>query len=397
MERENSTYNDFSDLIIRFFIGEITEKEIELLKQWVSKSEENKNQFLEMKAVWGLTAQSQKANQADVSLAFDELNKKIQVKHEELLLHSKFSFNWIVKIAAVFLLTVSISSLTTYFVISNKINIQPAENENMIIVYAPLGAKAMTVLPDGTKVWLNAGSKLTYAINYNKSSRIVKLEGEGFFDVKTNAKKPFVVKAKGLDIKAYGTAFNVKAYLEEKEIVTTLVRGKVYIEGKDKKNKDFVIQMKPKQSITYLINKETVGLKPLVNEPKTETNERVDTELKNTKDANLPFVTTEVEKTELYTSWKDTRWIIKGEEIGKLAISLERKYNIEIVFKSVELKKYRFTGIFQNETVEQVFQVLKMTAPLRYEISQGTVTLSIDESLKMKFKKYITANEQNIH
>lgn len=393
MDKGNNTYKDFNNLIISFFNGEITEKEIELLKQWINTSAENKKHFIEMKAAWSLTAQSQKTNREEVARALNELNKKIQSRHENLHNKENHSFGRIVRIAAVFLLTISISSLTTFFVIKYKGNQPSTENENIIYVYAPLGSKAMTLLPDGTKVWLNAGSKLTYAMNYNKRARIVKLEGEGYFDVKTNPKKPFVVKAKGLAIKAYGTSFNVKAYIEDKEVVTTLIRGKVYIEGKDIKNKVFTIQIKPNQSITCLINRHYSDLMQPVSEDKIDTKKSITTELKIPEDANMSIINTQVVKTELFTSWKDNRWVINGEEIGKLATSLERKYNIKIIFNSEELKKYKFTGIFQNETVEQVFQVLKMTAPLKFEMGQGIVTLSIDEALKIKFNKYFKTVE----
>ncbi|UCH15105.1 MAG: DUF4974 domain-containing protein, partial [Bacteroidales bacterium] len=99
-----------------------------------------------------------------------------------------------------------------------------------------------------------------------------------------------------------------------------------------------------------------------------------------------------VERTDLYTSWKDESWIFKGEKISELAILLERRFDVRIIFNSEELKDYRFTGTFQNETLEQVLQVLRLTAPLRYEIGKGTVILKLDSKLKLKYKKYINSN-----
>lgn len=388
MEKEYNTYNEFDDLIIRYLNGEISDDEITLLTQWLNKSEENKKKFLEIKIAWKASAQVQNAEPELVYGALNHLNERMQTNVRNKSILGQYSLNRIVRIAAVLLLTVTISSLVTYIIFSNRSKGIVTVSESLIYIYAPMGSKAMTLLPDGTKVWLNAGSKLSYLSGYNTKSRIVNLEGEGFFDVKTNPQKPFIVKAKGLDIKAYGTSFNVKAYSEEKEVVTTLVRGKVFIEGKDKLNKEFVIRMKPQQSVTYLINNQEDEIKQ-TDEVNGDNNKNVvNTEPGAIGDQQLPVITTEAVKTELYTSWKDDRWVINGEEIGKLAASLERKYNIKIFFQSEELKNYRFTGIFQNETVEQVFEVLKMTAPLKYEIGPGVVTLSIDESLTKKFSKY---------
>lgn len=383
MDKENFIDNDFNDLTLRFFSEKISDSEVERLKLWVNQSEGNKRKFNEIRVSWMATAQIQKTDPYEIQIALDSLNQKIRLNQEEMQSKNVYSIKRVIRIAAIFLLTISISSLATYFVLKNRTGGVFPGKENVVLVYAPIGSKAMTVLPDGTHVWLNAGSKLSYATNYNNGTRIVKLEGEGFFEVKTNPQKPFIVKAKELDIKAYGTAFNVKAYLEEKEVITTLVRGKVYIEGKDKHNKSFIIQMKPEQCVTYLTNRYDNDLKQHDTKKSINTNPKIPEELK------IPIITANSVTTELYTSWKDNRWVIKGEEIGKLATSLERRYNIHIVFNSEELKNYRFTGIFQNETVEQALQVLKMTAPLHYEIGKGIVTLSIDNSMKMKFKKYI--------
>jgi ferric-dicitrate binding protein FerR (iron transport regulator) len=101
-----------------------------------------------------------------------------------------------------------------------------------------------------------------------------------------------------------------------------------------------------------------------------------------------PVVEKEV-KTDLYTSWKDGKWIIEGEDIGDLAIQLERKFNVQIAFNSDELKKYKFTGTFQNETLEQIMKVLKMTAPLTFKIEKGRVELKIDPELRSRYKKYM--------
>ena len=94
-------------------------------------------------------------------------------------------------------------------------------------IEAPYGAKIAMNLADGTKVWLNAGSKITYDNSFNSSNRRIQLVGEGYFKVAKNAELPFVVEAGEVAVKAVGTAFNVKAYPDENLLETTLVEGKV--------------------------------------------------------------------------------------------------------------------------------------------------------------------------
>jgi transmembrane sensor len=95
-----------------------------------------------------------------------------------------------------------------------------------------LGGRSEVILPDGSKVKLNAGSNISYSNNFGYAERNILLEGEGYFEVETNPQIPFVVEASGLKIKAFGTIFNVKAYPEEEEITTTLVEGMVKLREK---------------------------------------------------------------------------------------------------------------------------------------------------------------------
>ena len=82
-------------------------------------------------------------------------------------------------------------------------------------------------MPDGTLVWLNSGSRLSYNYQYSTYDRVVNLEGEAFFDVKKDTQYPFIVKAGEVDVKVHGTAFNVSTYADEENIMVALLRGKV--------------------------------------------------------------------------------------------------------------------------------------------------------------------------
>ncbi len=99
-------------------------------------------------------------------------------------------------------------------------------------------------------------------------------------------------------------------------------------------------------------------------------------------------------RTELYTSWKDPRWIIYREPLSTLAPMLERRYNLKIIFNDEQLEKYKFTGTIENETVDQLFNALKLTAPLDYQITKDTIRLTLDINHRDEFKK-IMKKENN--
>ncbi|NJK96629.1 MAG: FecR domain-containing protein, partial [Bacteroidales bacterium] len=142
----------------------------------------------------------------------NELNKPEVNKTRELL-------NITFKVAAVFLAVV-VSVFLTYTVLKP----QPFQNAGTTYyeIKAPLGAKTEITMPDGSKVLLNAGSKLKYNAGFNINNRELSLDGEAFFNVHKNKNLPFIVKTSYIDIKAVGTAFNVKAYNDEGTIETTL-------------------------------------------------------------------------------------------------------------------------------------------------------------------------------
>ena len=95
-------------------------------------------------------------------------------------------------------------------------------------------------------------------------------------------------------------------------------------------------------------------------------------------------------RTELYTSWKDPRWIIYREPLSTLAPMLERRFDLKIIFNDEQLKKYKFTGIIENETVDQILNALKLTAPLDYQINKDTIRLSLDLKSNKEFKRIMT-------
>lgn len=357
----NYTQEQVDDLIARFLSGNISAEEQEVLEHWINALAENRSYFLQLREVWQATA----SGTYDTTAAWD--NMQYRTAMEPPLAVSRWRYYF--RVAASYSLPFLIGGGLVYAWSSLK---KENNNNAMVTVTSPKGATTKIELSDGTEVWLNAGSKLQYAQSYNLRGREVKLEGEAFFKVHTNPQKPFTVRASDLKILALGTSFNVKAYPEDKTVVTTLVDGEVKIDG-SKTTTPFGLMMKPHQHVVYK--------KPLSSEQmKTPA---------STGDSTTaaPIESQEVNNTEIYTAWKDGNWIVAAQTMEELAVTMERRFNVKVIFKEPELKEYRFSGTFRQETLEQVLNILKLTAPMKYTIEEGIVTLAVDNELKEKYKK----------
>jgi transmembrane sensor len=386
MEKERIT-----DIILRLLSGECTESEKKELLTWRNASNANSEYFEKIKYTWISSAQLRKDPAFDSETALNDLRAALTENHDQITSKDSVKPDFqrvfvqkVLKYAAIFILIFLTGGASSVLLFKN---LQKKTSVALCYYEIPVGSKGKTVLPDGTQVWLNAGSRLSYATDYDNQSRVVKLEGEGYFDVITNPEKPFVVKAKGLDIKAYGTAFNVKAYTEEKEVVTTLVRGKVFITGKDKQNKSFTVQMKPNQCITYLTDGQSQQSMQSVKEKRESTNTAKIAAYKITEESIAPIVTINSVKTELYTSWKDKRWVIENAGLPDFIKELERRYNVIFSIHAEELNGYHFSGTIENESIEQVLTILRFALPLKYTINKNQIDLLPDSELKTKYMR----------
>jgi ferric-dicitrate binding protein FerR (iron transport regulator) len=380
--------DNYTDLIVSCISGNASADEIEILKHWINKSPENKNYYEEIEAAWLSSSQIVAPGEFNNLKAYQNITSEIKRNTENNKISNNteiFTLNKLLKIAALMLLMVSIGGISSYFITKNIYNKQIA---GTFFYEAPIGSRAIATLPDGTKIWLNAGSKLEYNSDYNVQKREVTLIGEGYFKVKTDPSKPFLVKTHHLTIKATGTRFNVKAYPSEKLVTTTLEEGKVELKGKDSENKTFSYQMKPKQKVVYFNdNKLFADIQNISKKQKTEIkindkNEKIELPLQE----KVPLVTNPDVRTELYTSWKDERWIIESEKLSDLAVLFERRYNVTIVFNNSEVKNYRFSATIQNETIEQIFDIMRFTLPISYEAEKGIIKLNTDKRLKNMYR-----------
>jgi ferric-dicitrate binding protein FerR (iron transport regulator) len=266
---------------------------------------------------------------------------------------------------------------------TNKNSLQESEiaiNYNQINV--PLGSKSEITLPDGTRVMLNAGSMLKYRSDFNLKNRDIYLIGEAYFKVAKNLNLPLYVSAGNIRIKAVGTEFNVKAYDEEGVIETTLIEGKVYITQIVKsEGENQPIDLIPNQKAIYFNKSDSFTLQKI---------KSIDTLLAETANRiteNL-MISQKVDVTQV-VAWTEGKLIIRGENLDNLCIELQRKYDVNFIFKNDEIKKYRFSGILLDETLEQILDVIKRTSPINYYLEGKTVFLNSDNDQVKNYSKHL--------
>lgn len=236
-----------------------------------------------------------------------------------------------------------------------------SRNKSSKTFLAAYGERKNIQLPDGTDVTLNAGSKIGIKENFGASTRDVYLEGEAFFDVKHNAKLPFIVHTTAMDVKALGTAFNVKAYLDETITETSLIRGLVEVTLKESDNRKMLLYPNQKIKWEHPFAKTGNSNSPKDMDSLNESNSLVKkllvTDLGNIKEV----------------AWKENKLMFEDELFSDIAIALERWYGAKIEFRDEMIRNYRFTGNFEKEDINTVLDFLKESRRFNYTIEQGEI------------------------
>ena len=355
------------ELMIKVFQKTANPAELEQIRLWLKNNPLNQSSFDNFSGTWHLARLSESGNKFDPIMAWKKLDVQsisLDSKEAKNKVSPAIPFDWL-KIAALVIITFCVGY-------GSSLLFRPSKSiaANTFTSYiVPFGSKSEIILPDGTNVRLNAGSTLKYATNFNTNHREVSLEGEAFFDVSVNKKIPFQIHTYAITVSVVGTAFNIKAYGDEKTIETTVERGIVNISGRENVKLEHAISLTARQRATLFFDK------------KHDSPARG-----NAKDIEYPAVSVDKNvSTELYTSWKDKRWIIEREELGNLAPKLARRYDVTIEFASESLKHFIFSGTIEEETLGQVLKVICLTAPVTYQLDRKHLVLKENKSMMHYF------------
>ena len=315
-----------SDLLLRILTGEASTEEKEEFYCRLGDRKAEEELFYEIKSLW-LRTSIQKKN-IDIDVEFNVLWNKIK----KPIRQTAYSIGKrIFQYAAIILFILCIGGLSGYY-ISNR-NVKDIGSS--IRKFSSLkGSVSIIELGDGTKVWLNSGSKITYREDHKAKKRIAELSGEGYFEVTHSEEFPFFVKAGNIVIRDLGTTFNIKAYPEDKTIETSLVEGKADIIS-SKGNS--IIALKPGESAIYYDDTERIEIR---------------------------FITENV-----LSAWREGKFVIRDQRLEDILKELGRWYDVEFRFENQKFREYRYTGTIKKTTTAQhVLKMLKLTAKFNYRI-----------------------------
>jgi ferric-dicitrate binding protein FerR (iron transport regulator) len=349
-------------LFIKYLQGNCTEAEFDQILIWIKEESQSTSGKEIVQEIWEEfepeigTVERIKYNQI-----LDKIHHQININQNptKLVIQKASTRNRILLIisraAAILLLPVLCLLIYTKYYDKN----QYAANLNELVVEAPAGSRMHIALGDGTKVWLNHGSKLKYPYCFKGETRKVFLIGEAFFEVAHNSKIPFIVSTNHLDVKATGTAFNVSAYPDDDAIETTLVEGKVSLY--ERKRNSEIKALEPGECLKFDVQKYNYIL--------------------------------ETGNTEKYLAWKDGLLVFKNDSIEEVAKKLRRWYNIEVEISNEKFKEYPFTATFTDETLPQVLELLSLATPISYQL---TISKKFPNGSYSKQKVLIGLKTKNI-
>ena len=262
------------------------------------------------------------------SLNFDKARRKVL---SAISPGKKLSLaKWMQKVAAILVVPLIVTCI--FILYQYKITMSNRYDSSVVQeIETQPGTKTHFILPDSTEVWLNAATIIKFPSVFTGSRRLVELDGEAYFQVYKNKRKPFVVKSGSVEVEALGTAFNLCAYLEDKRFVAALEKGKISVY---EKNANQQLILNPGEQVRYIegegqLHKSTIDVRNIV-------------------------------------AWKDGRLVFDRTPFPDVVLTLGRWFNADIQLADPSLEDYRYTATFTSESLKQVMDLLQLTAPIEY-------------------------------
>ena len=310
-------------LLSAFFEGSLNQQDTDNVIAWKRESNANLQLFNESQKAWEKIELLKRMKKYDADKALKEVHAKIDKRQKNGFLKT------FQKIAAVLIVPMILATL--YFSTRNTNQII-SQNEWQTITTPP-GSRSEFVLPDGTKVFLNSKTSMSYPIAFNGKVRNVILEGEAYFDVTENKKHPFIVNTGKIQIEVIGTEFKASNYGNEDLTEIVLVEGSVDLFAEEDEGRRNIIRtLKPGEKASY-----------------------VESENK------LYYGEVDVEK---YISWKEGILMFRDDSMEEVVRRMNRWFNVDIKLSGKDLGDYVYTATFEDETLAQVLKLLQLSAPI---------------------------------
>ncbi|MDP2335962.1 MAG: FecR domain-containing protein [Bacteroidota bacterium] len=322
--------SEIESIIQKYLQGNTSEEENHQLHQWTEESPENKRRLFTEKDIWDTYGFHSNQKKYEPIPELEILKKRIEPKKSQ----RSVTFQKIMQMAAVLLIAFGLGWSSRFISFTGKM--ETAE-VSMQEVFVPKGQVNQVFLADGTRIWVNSETRLSIPSVFARNERVVRLNGEAFFEVAKDKKRPFRVEVNGQQIEVLGTSFNVRAYESSNKIETTLETGQIQLRTGNQTN-----LIKPgEQSLYDKTNKRLIISKV---DPGT------------------------------FSSWKDGRYEFQNEDLIEVFKVIERWCDVEIIADEAYFSGMHFSGVIKrNKDAKHFLELLNHTIPIRYEINSDKI------------------------
>ncbi|NDV57896.1 FecR family protein [Bacteroides sp. 519] len=335
-------YDINEHILLNYFSGLLTLPEKKAVDEWIDESEENKKLAQDVHYLFLATNAIERINRIDSYKALEDVNRKIKSRKQIAWTI------WFQRVAAVLLLP--LIGITLYLLL------KPQEAVEDIELKTNPGVYALVALPDGSTAYLNSMSSLKYASRFEGNTREVYLDGEGYFLVKPNPSKPFIVNTPfNLKAEVLGTEFNIEAYGNSTEVKTLLVSGSVRLHYNDENRKEQFYTLQPEEEFNYLVKSATYAL-------------------------NHPYIPTQI-------AWKDGRVVLKNTSLEETLKILSKRFNVEFIVKNTKLYDNSFTYTSEEQHLLFYLNAFMLTG-IQYRFIESEKSSSEDLTPKSVVELY---------
>ncbi|SHF42112.1 FecR family protein [Mariniphaga anaerophila] len=324
--------SNIEKLLPLLFEGTLSPEKQQIVEQWRMATEENQQIYTDSRRAWENLEQLRSMRKYNPAQAILQVNKKIEKQHKNRIL---YIFQ---KVAAILIFPLIAASL--YFALDHS------EIEKPFIAWhtleIPAGMRSEFYLPDSTKVYLNSKTSLSYPLTFSSDIREVKLSGEAYFEVSKNKKVPFIVNTGKINIEVTGTEFIASNYPHEQLTEIVLIEGGINLfKGNYLTSKKEITRLCPGEKALYENNKKKL-IVDKVNSDK-------------------------------YIAWKNGILMFRDDPMPEVVRRLNRWFNVDIQLQGAELRDWTYTATFEDESLVQILELLKLSAPIDYSIKNRKI------------------------
>lgn len=341
--------DDIWEIIVRYLDSTVTKKDSDLLEEWLNKNSENRRILHSVDQIWKATSEKSQENflkELNLEKDWDRIYERIELKNSEseqdrinkfrrLRKRQQIMSN-LFKIAALFLVAFLSVFLTLRYAPVNETPVyEPVFQE----ISTKAGERANVDLGDGTKVFLNADSKITVPDSFSPHQRVVRLNGQAFFDVKPDINRPFYIETKNAVIEVVGTSFDVKSYEEDQSVRVVVQEGTVELKKADDDDEKIIIKQGNLGNLHQFAGRLT---------------------LETVVDLNI------------YTGWRDGRLIFQNTPFREVLSHIKRWYDVDVDLELADesLLEKEFTADLKTRSIADVFDVISISMNIEYEINE---------------------------